>query len=61
MLTPEIMAEARRLGMAVIPWTVDEEADLRRLIDLQVNGIITNYPDRLLKILSGRHSSVKAK
>jgi glycerophosphoryl diester phosphodiesterase len=61
MLTPEMMAEARRLGMAVIPWTVDEEADLRRLIDLQVNGIITNYPDRLLKLLSGGHSSVKAK
>jgi glycerophosphoryl diester phosphodiesterase len=57
MVTREMMAEARKLGMAVIPWTVDQEADMHRLIDLQVDGIITNYPDRLLKLLSKTYSS----
>jgi glycerophosphoryl diester phosphodiesterase len=57
MVTREMMAEARKLGMAVIPWTVDQEADMHRLINLQVDGIITNYPDRLLKLLSKTYSS----
>ncbi|MBC7922250.1 MAG: glycerophosphodiester phosphodiesterase [Ferruginibacter sp.] len=52
LVTPELVEEARRLGMAIIPWTVDNETDLRRLIDLRVDGIITNYPDRLLQLMS---------
>ncbi len=35
----------------VIPWTVNEEADMRSLIDLGVDGIISDYPDRLIKVL----------
>lgn len=38
---------AQRLGLKVIPWTVNAPADMDRLIDWGVNGIITDYPDRL--------------
>ncbi len=34
------------LGIKVIPWTVNETVDMRRLIDWDVDGLITDYPDR---------------
>ena len=36
----------------VIPWTVNEQANMRRMIDYGVDAIITDYPDRLLALLS---------
>jgi glycerophosphoryl diester phosphodiesterase len=50
-LTPEAMAEARRLGLVVVPWTVNEIAQMRRLIELGVDGLITDYPDAALDVL----------
>ena len=51
MVTPELVKTAKKQKMSVIPWTVDNEADMRKLISLPVDGIITNYPNRLQKIL----------
>jgi glycerophosphoryl diester phosphodiesterase len=45
--TPALVAEAHEAGLAVIPWTIDDPATMRSLIDAGVDGIITNYPDRL--------------
>jgi glycerophosphoryl diester phosphodiesterase len=50
-VTPEFLAEAAKRGMKVVTWTVDQPEDLQRMIDLKVDAIITNYPDRLLKLL----------
>jgi len=38
---------AHTLGLQVVPWTVNAVADMRRLIDWGVDGLITDYPDRL--------------
>ena len=38
-------------GMKVVTWTVDEKEEMRRLIGLGVEGIISNYPDRLLEVV----------
>jgi len=46
--------EAKALGLAVIPWTVNDPAAMARLLDLGVDGIITDYPDRLRKVLAER-------
>ncbi len=51
-VTAENLAEAQRLGLKVIPWTVNEPAEMVRLIDLGVDGIISDYPDRLRKVLA---------
>lgn len=40
-------ATARRLGLRIIPWTVNEPADIRRMLELRVDGIISDYPDRV--------------
>ncbi|MCD8185863.1 MAG: glycerophosphodiester phosphodiesterase [Rikenellaceae bacterium] len=45
-----LVDRCRRRGMTLIPWTVDQSEETQRLVELQVDGIITNYPDRLLKI-----------
>jgi glycerophosphoryl diester phosphodiesterase len=51
-LTPENLAEAHKLGLTVVPWTVNEPADMVRLIDRKVDGLITDYPVEALAILA---------
>ena len=46
-------------GVAILTWVVNDEADMRLLVGLGVDGIYTSYPDRLLKIL-GRCTSADA-
>lgn len=53
-VTPEEIAIAHRLYMKVIPWTVNERADMERLIALGVDGLITDYPDRLRAVMAAR-------
>jgi len=53
-LTPQLVAEAHGVGLAVVPWTVNEPADIERVLDLGVDGIITDYPDRARSILAKR-------
>ena len=38
-------------GVRVLPWTVNDEADWLRLLDWGVDGITTDYPDRLAALL----------
>ena len=51
MVDEQYMAFARRLGMPVRPWTVNEEEDMRRMIALGVDTIITDVPDKLAALL----------
>jgi glycerophosphoryl diester phosphodiesterase len=53
-LTPGAVTEAHSLHLRVIPWTVNDPADMARLLDWGVDGIITDYPDRLRKVLAAR-------
>ena len=50
-LTEENVAAARRLGLKIVPWTVNEKADIERVLELGVDGIISDYPDRVRKAL----------
>lgn len=53
-LTPERLADSAALKLPIIPWTVNDGADMERLIGLAVAGIITDYPDRLRAVMSAR-------
>ena len=48
------VAEARALGLTVIPWTVNDPTAMERLIGWGVAGIITDYPDRLRAVMARR-------
>jgi glycerophosphoryl diester phosphodiesterase len=47
----DLMAEARKAGVKVNAWTVNEEAHLRAVLAAGADGIITNYPDRAKSLI----------
>jgi glycerophosphoryl diester phosphodiesterase len=53
-VTPQMIAEAHDFGLPVIPWTVNNTEDMARLMDLGVDGIITDYPTRLRTLMDER-------
>ncbi len=50
-INEEAVRAVRAAGYDVLVWTVNEEDDMRRLIDWGVSGIITDYPQRLNAVL----------
>jgi glycerophosphoryl diester phosphodiesterase len=53
LVTPAIVGRARRLGLPLLAWTVDEPAEARRLAGLGVRAILSNYPADLRSALAG--------
>lgn len=56
-VTPRFVEDAARKGVPVHVWTVNDEADMRRLLDWGVDGLITDRPDigaRVLADVAGR-------
>jgi glycerophosphoryl diester phosphodiesterase len=50
-VTPELVETLQRHGAGVFAWTVDDEAEMRRLVEAGVNGIVTNRPAALAEVL----------
>jgi glycerophosphoryl diester phosphodiesterase len=57
-LTPAAIKEAQKLGLKVLPWTVNQRANMLRLMDWGVDGIITDYPDVLRDLMRERGLSL---
>lgn len=53
-LTPALAQEAHNRNLKLLPWTVNQPADMERLIDMGVDGIITDYPDRLRRVMEAK-------
>ena len=51
LVTPQMVEQAHRLDLQVATWTVDEVETMRAMIDAKVDGIITDFPDRLQAVL----------
>ncbi len=54
-VTREVVREAQQAGLKVVVWTVNESRDIERMIEFGVDGIISDYPDRLRQIVSERN------
>ena len=52
LLTPSVIATAHTHNLEIHAWTIDSGDEMRRFIDMGVDGIITNYPDRLIEIVA---------
>jgi glycerophosphoryl diester phosphodiesterase len=53
-LTADVVASARSMGLSIVPWTVNQPTDIARVLELQVDGIISDYPDRVIEELKRR-------
>jgi glycerophosphoryl diester phosphodiesterase len=47
----KLVDDSHQLQMLLIPWTVNEKADMEKLIKMGVDGLITDYPDRAQEVL----------
>ena len=45
-----VIDEAHRLGLTAVVWTVNKPADMARMIDMGVDGIISDRPDLLRNV-----------
>jgi glycerophosphoryl diester phosphodiesterase len=53
-LDEEQLRQCHAAGIRVVPWTVNDSDDWRRLLDWGVDGITTDYPDQLAAFLRAR-------
>ena len=53
-VTPALVAFAHRVGVAVHVWTVNDPQQMRRLLDLGVDGLVTDRADLLARVLAER-------
>ncbi len=56
---PEVVKHAHARGMRILPWTVNEARDWETLLAWGVDGITTDYPDRLADWLRKHHVEIK--
>jgi glycerophosphoryl diester phosphodiesterase len=50
-ITPALVKKSHDLGLKVIPWTPNSEAEMTTVIEAGADGLITDYPDRALPVL----------
>jgi len=50
-IRPSFLERARSFNVRVQVWTVNEDKDLARMLAMGVDGIVTDYPDRLLRLM----------
>ena len=60
-LTGSAVLEAQALGLRVIPWTVNAPEDMQRIVDLGVDGMISDRPDLLRLVLERNGVEVPAR
>ena len=53
-VTPRFVRRCQRRGIAVHVWTIDDAAEMHRLLDLGVDGIMTDRPAVLRDVLVAR-------
>jgi glycerophosphoryl diester phosphodiesterase len=52
LVTPSLVKRAHEAGLQVVAWTINEPDQMRRLIEAGVDGIMSDYPDRLVSVLN---------
>ena len=53
-VSAEAVREAHAAGLKVVPWTVNAPEEMGRLVDLGIDGLITDYPDRANAVLAAK-------
>jgi glycerophosphoryl diester phosphodiesterase len=58
LVSPALLAEARKKDLQVVCWTVNHPAHMRMLIAAGVDGIMSDYPDRLVAAVRKETESI---
>jgi glycerophosphoryl diester phosphodiesterase len=53
MITADDVERAHAAGLLVVPWAVNDPAQMSAVLATGVDGLATDYPDRLLAIVGG--------
>lgn len=57
LISHDLIDYCKREKIKVIPWTVNEEKDILRMMEFGVDGIISDYPDRVVELIEGYKDS----
>ena len=58
-VSAQLIEEAHALGLWVVPWTVNDSAEIERLAAMGVDGLITDYPDRARRLFAARGIAIE--
>ena len=56
--TPELVRAGQLRGLTFMVWTVDDEADIERVIDAGVDSICSNFPDVVRRAVDARRQTM---
>lgn len=59
LVTKDLVLFCQKNKMELIPWTVNEKEEMAMLIEMGVDGIITDYPDRLMEVVAAKQLAIK--
>ena len=54
LVTATLVAKAHHAGLQIVAWTVNDPEQMHRLVEMGVDGIMSDYPDRLVEVLKKR-------
>ncbi|MFK8005343.1 MAG: glycerophosphodiester phosphodiesterase family protein [Saprospiraceae bacterium] len=54
LLSKEVIDRMHKKNIKVIPWTVNEKEDMKKMIEIGVDGIITDYPNYIEAVISSK-------
>ena len=52
LLSAENVRDFQKANLKVVPWTLNDTKDMQQMMNFKVDGIITDYPDRLIMLLN---------
>ncbi|KAJ9305553.1 hypothetical protein DTO217A2_4952 [Paecilomyces variotii] len=59
-INKEVIKRAHEFNMRIFPWTVDDEDTIEKMLEHGVDGIITNYPERVMSISRQKKRNFRA-
>lgn len=52
LVTDDLVKDLHEKNIKLIPWTVNEISEMTKMLEMDVDGIITDYPDRLIELIN---------
>lgn len=51
LVNKKLVAACHEMGMKILPWTINDEKKMKKMKDMGVDGLISDYPDRVIRVL----------